>query len=53
MTSRFKSEFTHSSILVDTRMQEVVSKRVPTEVMTRRDPAQSTVRVVSVTIKVD
>jgi hypothetical protein len=33
-------------------MQEMIRNQVPTELITRHDPAQSNVRVVSVTIKV-
>jgi hypothetical protein len=36
MTSPFNSELTHSSIVVDTRTQEMIRKQAPSEVMTRR-----------------
>jgi hypothetical protein len=52
MTSPFNSELTHSSIVVDTRTQEMIRKRASSEVMTGREASQSNVRVISVTIKV-
>jgi len=53
MTTPFNSELTHSSIVVDKRMQEMIRKQAPTGFMMRRDATQSNVRVISVTVKVD